>query len=82
MLNHLLHGKLDLANDVVRSMPIRIPKLDTEVFVGLDQLGTNKKSRGFLPDRLEIVGDDTGAVHWFAVLGESKRDVGVATSVL
>lgn len=63
-------------------MPIRVPEFDTEVLVGLDQLGTNEQSSGFFPNRLEIVGDDTSAVHWLAVLGEGKGDVWVAAAVL
>src|SRR5690242_13940109 len=82
VLDHLLHGELDLADDVICSVPVRIPKLDTEIFIGLDQFRTNEKGSGLLPDRVEIVGDDTGAVHWLAIFGESKCNVWIATTVL
>ena len=44
VLDHLLHGQLDFADDVIGGVTIRVPKLDTQVFIGLDELGGDEKT--------------------------------------
>ena len=44
VLNHLLHGQLNLSDNVVGGVTVRIPKLDTQILVGLDELGSNKQT--------------------------------------
>lgn len=80
MLNHLLHGQFNLANNIVSTVAIRVPEFDTQVFIGFDKFWGDKECCGLFPKRVQIIGDDSGAVHGLAVFGERQSDVWVAAS--
>ena len=80
MLNHLLDRQFDLSNNVVGTVTVRVPEFNREILICLDQFRSDQKSGGFLPDRIEVISDDSCAVHWFAIFGEGQCDVRVAST--
>lgn len=78
--HYVLNRNLHLAYTVVRGESIRVPELYTQVLSRLNVLSIHQNGSLFIPDGIEVVHDDTSAIHGLAILGEREGNVRIAAS--
>ena len=61
--HEVVDGNLNATDEVVRRKLVPVPKLNGQLFGSADLIGRDEDERSLLPDRAEVLGDDTGRVE-------------------
>jgi hypothetical protein len=82
VLDKLLDTELDLANNIVSRRSITIPKLNRQLFVSFQEIGSDKKTSGLLEDGVQVILDHSSTELRLGELAPGNGDVWVRTTAL